>query len=63
MKPSNTTLGDEASGVIIVAELTLEVRRLCELRSLMRAARRDTSASAEHRVALVGMCHDLGDLP
>jgi hypothetical protein len=49
VKPTNTEFSAEAPDVILVAELTPEVRRLCELRTLMRAAKRDTRALTKHR--------------
>jgi len=59
LKHANTALSAEAADIILVAELTPEVRRLCELRTLMRAAKRDTRAIAECRETLViGTCAD-----
>jgi hypothetical protein len=59
LKSTNTALSAEAPDVIFVTELTPEVRRLCELRTLMRAAKRDTRAIAECRETLAsGTCAD-----
>jgi hypothetical protein len=51
--PTTTALSAEAPDVILVPELTPEVRRLCELRTLMRAAKRDRRPLAERREELV----------
>jgi hypothetical protein len=52
VKPTHTTLSAEAPDVILVAELTPEVRRLCELRMLMRAAKRGRRVIATCREPL-----------
>jgi hypothetical protein len=53
VEPTNTPLSAEGADVILVLQLTPEVRRLCELCTLMRAAKRDTRALAERREELV----------
>jgi hypothetical protein len=47
MRTTGPGLSTEGARAIIVAELTADVRRLCELRALMCAAKRDVSAIRE----------------
>jgi hypothetical protein len=47
VKATDPALNTEAPGVIVISEVTSEVRRFCELRARMRAAPREAPVIVE----------------
>lgn len=57
VKATDTALNAETPRAILISEVTSEVRRLCELRALMRAGKREAPAIDGHcETRIVNAC-------